>query len=121
MAEFKKRFFEAAKQTTSGCPLFEDREKGDLEDLEGEAVTLQRAYPLTGENGKYYAVWFHEETENFYLSNSALTRILDEGQQIADEEGVKLDEVIGDLVIKIGKPEKTKNGRRFRPVEVISG
>lgn len=121
MADYKKRFFDAAKESTSGCPLFEGRVKGDLEDLEGEAVTLQRAYPLTGENGKYYAVWFHEDTETFFLSNAALTRILDEGQAIADEEGVKLDEVISDLVIRIGKPEKTKNGRRFRPVEVICG
>lgn len=121
MADYKKRFFNAAKQTTSGCPLFDGREKGDLEDLEGEAITLQRAYPLTGDNGTYFAVWFHEEPDSFYLSNSALTKILEEGQRIADDEGVTLDEVISDLVIKIGAPEKTKNGRRFRPVEVISG
>lgn len=121
MADYKKRFASAAKQCVNGCPLFEGREKGDLEDLEDVAMQLKRAYPLSGDNGRYYAVWFHEEPEHFYLSNSALTRILDEGLRISEVEGVSLDEVIDGLVIKIGASQKTKNGRRFRPVEVIEG
>lgn len=121
MADFKKRFFSAAKQRVNGCPLFEDRDKGDLEDLEGQEVTLERAYPLSGENGRYYAVWVKEDKEAFFLSNSALTGILDEGLRISEEENVSLDEVIAGLVIRIGAPQKTKNGRRFRPVEVVEG
>ena len=121
MANFKERFKNAAKQRTQGCPLFDGRDKGDLEDLEGNAVKIQRAYPLTGDNGRYYAVWFSEEPDCFFLSNSALTGILDEGLRISEEEGVSLDEVVAGLVVRIGAPQKTKNGRRFRPVEVVEG
>lgn len=114
-----EKFVKAAKMRTSGCPLFEDREKGDLADLEGEEVTLQRAWPLSGDNGTYYAVWFKEEPELFYLSSSALTSILQEGQKIAEEDGLELDEVIAGTVFKICAQTKTKNGRKFRPIEVI--
>ena len=114
-----EKFLKAAKLRTSGCPLFEDREKGDLADLEGEEVTLQRAWPLTGDNGVYFAVWFKEAPELFYLSSSALTGILQDGQKIAEEDDLELDEVIAGTVIKICAQTKTKNGRKFRPIEVI--
>ena len=120
MADFKKRFFEAAKNRTNGCPLFENREKGEWDDLEDQTVTLQRAYPLTGEDGQYFAVWFEEDEDNFYLTPRILTDVLTDGQAIASQEAVELDEVIAGLQIKVGPEKKTKNGKgKYRSMEVI--
>ena len=117
--EMKERYLKAAQDRANGCPLFEGREKGDLGDLEGEEVTLEAAYPLTGDKGHYYAVWFEEEKTLFYLSSSALTAVIDEAEPFAAEAGVSLDEVIAGTKIRIGKQRRTKTGNNYRPVEVI--
>ena len=119
MADFKNRFKEAAKARANGCPLFDGRDKGEWDDLEDQVVTLERAYPLSGDNGTYYAVWFEEETDSFYLTPSILTSIIEPAEQIAADEGVTLDEVIAGLQIKVGPEKKAKNGHKFRSMEVI--
>lgn len=119
MADFKSRFKAAAKARANGCPLFEGRDKGEWDDIEGETVTLQRAYPLSGDNGTYYAVWFEEEPDLFFLSPSLLTSIIVPAEQIAADEGVTLDEVIAGLQIKVGPEKKANNGHKFRSMEVI--
>ena len=120
MADFRERFKNAAKNRTNGCPLFVDREKGEWDDLEGQTVTLQRAYPLSGEDGQYFAVWFEEDEDNFYLTPRILTDVLTDGQAIASQEAVELDEVIAGLQIKVGPEKKTKNGKgKYRSMEVI--
>jgi hypothetical protein len=117
--DLRNEFIEAAKRKTSGCPLFEGREKGDLADMEGMELTLERAWPLTGDDGEYFAVWFEEAPEHFFLSSTALTAVINEGVTIAEREGKDLDEIIAGVVIKVCEPRKTKNGRKYRPVEVV--
>lgn len=121
MNNLHQRFLEAAKTRTAGCPLFEGRDKGDLEDIEGKVVTLDKVWPLTGDNGGYYAVHFKEEMEQFFLSCSSLTAIIDEGKNIAQEEGCSIDEVVSGLKIRIGTMKKAKNGHKYRTMEVVEG
>lgn len=100
LAKMQERF--------NGCPLFIDREKGDLDNLVGQKVKIESYYELTGENGKYYAVAFVGDTENFYLSGGALTDLISEFGDDAKEVEILIQEKV-----------KTKNRRDFRPIRVF--
>lgn len=100
LAKMKERF--------NGCPLFDDRDKGDLDDLVGSRVKIEQFYELTGENGKYYALAFEGIDDKFYLSGGALTDLIAEfGDDAKDVE------------ILIMQKVKTKNKREFRPIRVF--
>lgn len=120
LQEIRNAWLTKAEEKTSGCPLFEGRDKGDLKDMEGEIVTLERAWPLTGDKGNYFAVWFKEVPELFYLTGSALTGILEDAQSFADDAGVSIDKIIEGTRIRICQERKTKNGNKFRPIEIVS-
>ena len=92
----------------NGCPLFIDREKGDLDDLVGQKVVIESYYELTGENGKYYAIAFVGDDEKFYLSGGALTELLSEFGDDAKEVEILIMEKV-----------KTKNRREYRPIRVF--
>lgn len=115
----RDRFKAAAKQNNDGCPLFEGRELADFDQLEGEQVTLEDAYPMNGDNGHYYVVTFKESSDLFFFSCKALTDILDKASQIASEEQLTINQVIDGTVIEVKSPVKTKTGRRFRPVDIV--
>lgn len=119
MADFKNRFKEAAKETGNGCPLFDGRDKGDWDTVEGETLTLERAHPMTGKKGIYYVVWFTEHEDEFFQSPYVLTEILDKGRAIAEEENVSIDEVISGLQIKVGPEKRTNGGNKYRSMEVV--
>lgn len=100
LAKMQERF--------NGCPLFIDREKGDLDELVGKKVRIESYYELTGENGKYYAVSFVGDDKNFYLSGGALTDLISEFGDDAKEVEILIQEKV-----------KTKNRRDFRPIRVF--
>ena len=118
--EIRAAWLTKAEEKTSGCPLFEGRDKGDLNDMEGEILTLQRAWPLTGDKGNYFAIWVEEVPELFYLTGSALTSILEDAQSFADDAGVSIDQIIEGTRFKILQARKTKNGNKFRPIEIVT-
>lgn len=115
----RDRFKAAARQTNDGCPLFEGRDLADFDQLEGEQVTLEDAYPMNGDNGHYYVVTFKESKDLFFFSCKALTDILDKASLIASEEQLAIAQVIDGTVIEVKAPVKTKNGRKFRPVDIV--
>lgn len=92
----------------NGCPLFIDREKGDLDDLVGQKVVIESYYELTGDNGKYYAIAFVGDDDKFYLSGGALTELLSEFGDDAKEVEILIMEKV-----------KTKNRREYRPIRVF--
>lgn len=99
LEEMKKRF--------NGCPLFDGREKGKLEELEGKAVKINDYYKLSGDEGAYYAFTV-EDNDKTFLSCGSITALLDEFG----------DDAIG-VSIKIGEKVKTKSKRDYRPITIL--
>ena len=103
-----KQILAKMQERFNGCPLFIDREKGDLDDLVGQKVKIESYYELTGENGKYYAVAFIGMEDKFFLSGGALTDLITEFGDDAKEVEILIQEKV-----------KTKNRRDFRPIRVF--
>lgn len=104
----KKEILAKMQERFNGCPLFIDREKGDLDELVGKKVVIESYYKLTGENGDYYALSFKGYEEKFYLSGGALTDLINEFGDDAKEVEILIMEKV-----------KTKNRREFRPIRVF--
>ena len=104
----KKEVLTRMKERFNGCPLFIDREKGDLDELVGKKVAIESYYKLTGENGDYYALSFKGYEEKFYLSGGALTDLINEFGDDAKEAEILIMEKV-----------KTKNRREFRPIRIF--
>lgn len=96
------------KEQFNGCPLFIDREKGDLDELVGKKVVIESYYKLTGENGDYYALAFKGFDDKFYLSGGALTELIN---GYGDE--AKCVEIL------IKEKIKTKSKREYRPINIF--
>lgn len=94
------------KEQFNGCPLFEDREKGSLDDIVDKELTIEDIYPLQD----YHAIVFEELPDNFYLTGGALKDLCNE----------YAPEFVKGRVIKIKPLVKTKKRRDFRPIEVIA-
>lgn len=104
----REQIIKAMKDEHNGCPLFEGREKGSLDDLTEKVVTIENVFKLSGDDGDYHAITFVEDTEHTYLTSGGLKKLCDEfGGHVV---GVK---------VKIKPMMKTKNKRDFRPIEVI--
>lgn len=103
-----KNILAKMQEDFNGCPLFIDREKGDLDNLVGQKVRIESYYELTGENGKYYAIAFVGHDDEFYLSGGALTTLIEKYGDDAKEVDILIQEKV-----------KTKNRRDFRPIKVF--
>ena len=104
----KKETLAKMKEQFNGCPLFVDREKGDLDELVGKKVFIENYYKLTGENGDYFAIAFKGIDDKFYLSGGALTELLtDYGYDEKEAEILILEKV------------KTKSRRDYRPIRIF--
>lgn len=105
----KTELLKALKEVCNGCPLFEDREKGDLDELTDKPVTIEDYFKLSGDSGDYFAVTFKECSGKFFLSGGALTTILrDYG-----ENGALID-----LNVTLKAKVRTANKRDFRPCQI---
>jgi len=115
----KERFMNRAKaKANKGCPLLDNRESMEWDEVESEILTLDEAYPLSGAKGDYYCVSVVEYPEHFFFSGKALNDILDEAADIASEDGIPLNDVIKDVKIHVGEKRRTKNGNKFRVIEI---
>lgn len=100
LAKMQERF--------NGCPLFIDRDKGDLDELIGTKVQIESYYKLTGENGDYYALAFKGHDDKFYLSGGAITELINDFGEDAK-----------DCQILIKEKVKTKGKREYRPINIF--
>lgn len=103
-----KEILNKMKDQFNGCPLFIDREKGDLDDLIGKKVVIESYYKLTGEGGEYYALAFKGYDDKFYLSGGAITELLRDYGDAAKEVEILIMEKV-----------KTKNKRDYRPIRIM--
>lgn len=94
------------KSDYNGCPLFEDREKGSLDDLTGKEMTIKDLFPLND----YHCVVFEEDDAHFYLTGGAL-------KDLCNNYPPKF--VIG-RVIELQPMVKTRRKKEFRPLKVIA-
>ena len=108
MSKINNEIFKKMQEQFNGCPLFIDREKGNLDDLVGQKVRVESFYELTGDNGNYYAVAFVGQDDKFYLSGGDLTSIIRD-----------YPDYVKDVDILIMEKTKTKNHRDFRPIRVL--
>lgn len=92
----------------NGCPLFEKREKGKVDDLEGKVITIDEYFELNGDEGNYFAFTIAGDDKHFYLSGGAITALLSE----FGDEATKVE-------IKIGAKVKTKAKRDYRPITIM--
>lgn len=96
------------KEQFNGCPLFIDREKGDIDDLVGKKVKIESYYKLTGDTGDYYAVGFAGIEDKFYLSGGAITELIrDYGDDAKEAEFLIMEKI------------KTKSKREYRPIRIL--
>lgn len=117
--DFQKKLKARQEEKNKGCPLFDEREKAELDDIAGDRVTLESAWPMKGKKGDYYVVVFNEAPDVYFFSCLALKNILDDAQEMALEAGVKLDDVIDGMTVEIGKKQRLDGGRDFRPVTIV--
>ena len=104
----KKDVLAKMKEQFNGCPLFVDREKGDLDELVGKKVFIETFYKLTGETGDYYAIAFKGIDDKFYLSGGAITELISDYGEDAKEAEILIKEKV-----------KTKNRRDYRPIRIL--
>lgn len=89
----------------NGCPLFEGREKGSLDDITGLEVTVEELFPLND----YHCITFEELPDQFFLTGGALKELCNEfsPEQVRGTRLKVLDKV------------KTKANRDYRPIYII--
>lgn len=92
------------KEMFNGCPLFEGREKGNLDELTEKEISIMEYYRLSN----YHAVVFNEYPERVYLSCSSLDKLITTFPE--DCKAVK---------IKFSTPIKTADKHDYRPLTII--
>lgn len=106
--EEKKVFDDVLKQMQAdfnGCPLFEGREKGKLDDLEGRELHIEDIFSIED----YHCVIFDEIPDFYFLTGGAL-------KELCNKYDPKY--VIGRCIM-IQPMVKTKGRREFRPIRVL--
>lgn len=119
MAKVVNKYRNAAAKAVNGCPLMDGREKADAGDYEGVELTIEDAYPMTGENGTFYCVTCEGMKSEYFFSGGALTNALSAIEAEAKADGVDLSEAVKGIVFEFQPMKKTSNGRKFRPVTIL--
>lgn len=93
-----------AKALLNGCPLMDNREKGDWDSLCGEVIHIEESFKMDN----YYCVTLKEYPENYFLTGKALTNLINE-----------IGEFTSALNIEVGKKVKTKNNNTYRTFIIV--
>lgn len=93
------------KNDFNGCPLFEGREKGSLDDLTGKELHIEDLYPLED----YHCVIFEELPDFYFLTGGAL-------KDLCNKYDPKF---VRGRCIQLQPMVKTKGRRDFRPIRII--
>lgn len=94
------------KDEFNGCPLFEGREKGALDDIEGKELHIAEIFPIQD----YHCVVFEELPDTYYLTGGAL-------KDLCNNYPPKF--VVGRCVL-IQPLVDTKSRRKYRPIKVLA-
>lgn len=97
---------QAMQDEFNGCPLFEGREKGKLDDLEGKQLHIEDLYPLSD----YHCVIFEEIPDYYYLTGGALKDLCNNYEP----------RFVRGRLIEIQPMVKTKARFDFRPIKVLA-
>lgn len=97
---------EQMKADYNGCPLFEDREKGSLDELTGMELTIEDLFPLN----EYHCIVFTEVPDKFYLTGGALKDLCNNYPP----------EFVRGRVVILQEMVKTRRKKDFRPIKVIA-
>lgn len=92
------------KEMFNGCPLFEGREKGSLDELTDKKVKISEYFRLAD----YHAVVFEEYPDRVYLSCSSLDKLITEFPEECKE-----------VYIKLLTPIKTADKHDYRPLNIL--
>lgn len=100
------------KERFNGSEIMTNLEKKKQEDFVGEELTIYDYDVINGSDSHFYAVMFKEHEDNYVLSGSALTELIDMCES-AEPNGA-----VG-IRIRIGKKVKTKNKTDYTPITVL--
>lgn len=100
------------KERFNGSEIMANLEKKQQEDFVGENLTIKDYDVINGSDSHFYAVVFKEHDDNYVLSGSALTELIDmcESEDYMAAVGIR---------IRIGKKVKTKNKTDYTPITVL--
>lgn len=90
----------------NGCPLFEGREKGSLDELEGNQVHIADLYPLQD----YHCVIFEEIDDKYFLTGGALKDLCNNYEP----------RFVRGRLIEVQPMVQTKSRNKFRPIKVLA-
>lgn len=107
MSKVRMNFQELEQIKSEFNGLFPDREKTEVDNIVGVPVTIEEYKEVNSGEDHYYAVAFKEYPENFILSGTALTKLLDK------------DYDMHNLVIQFSEKVRTSKGQSYRPLTVI--
>lgn len=106
---------ERVKDLGVAIKLAEGREKGDLEDLIGETITINNAEMVYLDSDSYVAFTVEEDGKNFYFGGQVLTQDL----STLIEEGY-LDEIKKNgLPVILTREKSKKTGNRYTKVTYL--
>ena len=92
------------KEMFNGCPLFEGRERGNLDELTGKEISIMEFFKL----GNYHAVVFNEYPNRVYLSCASLDKLI-----------IEFPEECKNVKIKFLTPIKTADKHDYRPLNIV--
>jgi len=109
----RKKLQEKVKEFSNLLPFMENRDKGDFEQLIGQAVTI-RDFGFLSDNGdkEYVCIILDEDKEKFYFGGQVLTDNMKE----LEEEGYKEEIQNEGLPVKFDK-KISKNKRQYTTVQ----
>lgn len=106
---------ERVKDLGVAIKLANGREKGDLEDLMGETITINNAEMVYIDTDSYVAFTIEEDSEKFYFGGLVLTQDL----STLLEEGY-LDEIKQyGLTVILSKEKSKKTGNKYTKVTYL--
>lgn len=107
----------AMKKEINGSAIMSEKAKISVDDLINVELTISdydridTTNDKTGEPSHFYAVAVKEYPDSFFLSGSALTKIIDSAE--TDDEDIR-----GEKIKHLAKV-RTKSGQTFTPVNLL--
>lgn len=116
--EFQKLMQQAIaemKNEFNGCPLFEGRDKGDLDNLTGIELRIADLYPLND----YHCVIFDDLKEDDPAHEFVNGKYFLTGGALKDLCNNYPPEFVVNRLIEIQPMVQTKSRNKFRPIKVL--